>query len=147
MLKIQTVAGVLFTIHFALLGAATGSAMNLIGISRNIAYYKLNNRQRWIPYLFISLFALGSVVTWQGWFSLLPLLGASAGCVAFWQTNPKHIRRLSLVAPPLWFAYNLISHSYPGIIIEVIAITSNFAGMYRFDFKRIKQTIDKTSLV
>jgi hypothetical protein len=51
------------------------------------------------------------------------------------QLNTKNIRRVALLAPPLWFSYNFLTHSYPGMFIEIFVICSNIIGQYRFDAK------------
>jgi len=45
------------------------------------------------------------------------------------------MRRLGLLSSPPWFTYNFISGSYPGMVIEVLLVTSNLIGQYRFDLK------------
>lgn len=140
MLMIMICAGLLYTVHFFLLGAFTGAAINLVGVFRNYAFHRLKpHKHSWLmPGFFILLFIIVSIWTWQGFISLLPLGGAVSGTIAFWQTNTKHIRRLALIASPLWFTYNLISGSYPGMIVEIVMLTSNLIGMFRFDFRPAK---------
>lgn len=137
MLRLGALAAALYTVHFYLLGAFTGAAMNLVGGVRSYSYSKVtpNRSNVWIPILFTAIAILGTLLTWQGYLSILPLLGTTCGAVAFWQNNPKHIRRLAMLASPLWFVYNFISGSYPGMLIEVIMLTSNLVGQYRFDRK------------
>jgi hypothetical protein len=133
-------AAVLYTVHFYLLGAFTGSAMNAVGGTRSYIYSKVTPsiKNIWVL-LFFTVLAIGATIwTWQGYISILPLLGSSSGAIAYWQSNPKIIRRLAMIAPPLWFTYNAISGSYPGMAIEVIMLTSNIVGQYRFDVRRSK---------
>ena len=137
MLLLSMSAAILYTIHFFLLGAATGAAMNLIGAGRCYVYFKAKPKkgQLWIPLGFIVISTIGAIVTWQGLLSLLPLFGSVSTGIAFWQKNPKYIRRLNLISSPLWFSYDGISGSYPGMLIETIVLCSNLVGMYRFDFR------------
>jgi hypothetical protein len=137
MLRISIVACSLYTVQYILLGAYTGATLNIIGGARGYAYYKVspNRRHLWVLFTFISLAALGAILTWQGPISLLALLGSVCGTFSVWHKNPKYIRRWALLAPPLWFTYNFISGSYPGMIGEVIMLTSNLLGEYRFDLR------------
>ncbi|MEK7070605.1 MAG: YgjV family protein, partial [Patescibacteria group bacterium] len=57
------------------------------------------------------------------------------GTIAFWQSNPRYIRLIGLISPPLWFTYNYISGSYAGMFAEIILLSSNLIGIYRFDIK------------
>lgn len=138
MLTLTIVAGLFWTCHFYLLGAATGSAMNLIGSARSYIFRKQSAKQSFVSLVFFCLlFIVVTVITWQGIESLLPLGGMLAGSYAFWQINPKRIRAFALIAPPLWFTYNLIVGSYAGVLIEVINVGSNVLGIYRFDRAKI----------
>lgn len=81
---------------------------------------------------------VSTYITWQGPISLLPLLASTIGGIALWHKDPKSIRRWALIVPPLWFTYNVIVGSYPGMIIEIIMFTSNLVGEYRFDIDHKK---------
>lgn len=137
MLQISVLASMLYTIQYILLGAYSGAAMNIVGGSRNYAYYKISPSKKhlWVLLIFISLAILGTLLTWQGPISLLALFGSICGTISTWQKKPKYIRRWALLSPPLWFAYNVIAGSYPGMVSEVIMLTSNLIGEYRFDYR------------
>ena len=137
MLRINIAAASLYTIQYVLLGAYTGAALNVIGGTRNYTFYKVspNKKHYWVFYIFIFISVAGTVLTWQGPISILALLGSVCGTFSIWQKKPKYIRRWALLSPPLWFTYNLISGSYPGMLGEIIMLTSNLIGEYRFDTK------------
>jgi len=143
MLKIMVFSALLYATHFYFLGAYTGAAMNLLGAGRNIIFIKSANRTKWLPALFVLLFIIATIMTWQGPLSLLALGGMVSGTLAFWQTNTKRIRRIALLSPPLWFTYNFISGSYPGMLIEFIMLISNLIGTWRFDLRHTKRTHSK----
>ena len=138
MLLLGMTACLLWSVHFFLLGAVTGASMNLIDTGRSFAFYKNKptKRNRWILWFFISLVTLATLLTWQGIISILPLSGSVIGSIAYWQKKPKYIRRLGFMTSPPWLVYNVISGSYPGIAVEILKMTSNLIGQYRFDFKR-----------
>jgi hypothetical protein len=137
MLKIGISASMLYTIQYILLGAFTGAAMNVVGTTRGYVYYKVipSKKHRWVLLTFIGVACLGALFTWEGPISWLALAGSICGGFSVWHKNPKYIRRWALLGPPLWFAYNGISGSYPGMVSEVIMLSSNLMGEYRFDFK------------
>lgn len=137
MLLLQMVASFIFMVHYLLLGAITGATMNFINTFRN---YIFSQKERWHwasssfwLYFFISVFIISGLITWQGYISILPIIGMVIGTISFWMNDPRRIRLFSLVSPPLWFIYNFISHSYPGMIVEIINITSIIIGIIRFD--------------
>ncbi|HZL08344.1 MAG TPA: YgjV family protein [Candidatus Dormibacteraeota bacterium] len=138
MLLLSLVASLLYTAHFFLLGAITGSAMNLSGAVRSYVYYKVkpSAKNTWIMFAFLAITLAATALTWQGYISLLPMVGTVSGVVAYWQRKPKLIRRLGLISPPAWFVYNAVSGSYAGMFIEVINLSSNLIGQYRFDLPK-----------
>ena len=141
LLTLQMTAAFLFFVHFLLLGAVTGAIMNLIGGLRSLTFLKLSKKRDWrIPLIFIGLYMVATFVFWQGTKSLLPLLGMTFGTIAFWQIKPARTRRLTLLASPPWLIYSVISGSYPGVLVEMLVLSSNVVGIYRLDLprKRVK---------
>lgn len=139
MLTLQLIAALLYAVHFYLLGAITGAALNATGAARNYAFTRHSDKRSWwLPGAFIAVFCLVTALTWQGPLSLLPLGGMISGTLAFWQRTPNHIRLIALISPPLWFTYNFISGSYPGMLVETIMFGSNLIGIYRFDIRRLE---------
>lgn len=138
MLYLQLCAATLFSVHFGLLGAFTGMAMNMLSATRNYLFVMTEGWDRkWrTPIIFMVLFSLATIVTWEGPKSLLPLGGMITGTLAFWQIRPGRIRLLALISPPLWFLYNFMSGSYAGMAVEVIMFSSIITGIYRFDTKK-----------
>lgn len=136
MLLLGLITCALWTVHFYLLGAMTGAAMNLLAAGRFCVYYRVkpSKQNRWISWLFVGLTLLATALTWQGMTSVLPFIGTAAMVIAFWQTKPKHIRRLALASSPPWIIYGALVGSYPVIVAETLLLVSNFIGQYRFDF-------------
>lgn len=133
MLKLQMSAATVYALHFFLLGAFTGSGLSIAGGIRNYLFYKQKKRHWLLPASFIIVFSIVGILTWQGPISILPVMAMISGTLAFWQKNPKHIRLIALIASPLWLIYNLLSGSYPGILAEIVMLSSNLVGIYRFD--------------
>jgi Bacterial inner membrane protein len=140
MLRLGMCGCALWSLHFFLLGATTGSLMNLIGVGRAYAFYRIDpsGQNRWVLWSFLGLLTAVSIITWQGPISLLPLLGSGINVIAYWQKRPKIIRRLAFNTSPPWLIYNIISGSYPGIAVEILKMTSNLIGQYRFDIRPVK---------
>lgn len=141
MLACDMAAAFLYALHFFLLAAPTGGAMNLIGGIRALVYYKYppSKSRRWMFVLFIFIACVATFYFWEGPISLLALAGTISYGVAYWQTNPTYIRRYLLISFPLWFTYNFIVGSYPGMVIELVLLLSNLVGQYKFDYlKKLK---------
>jgi len=141
MLRLQMWAMILFGVHFFLLRAPTGSALNFIGATRNYAFDRFH-KHKWskiLLWIFVGIFSAATILTWQGPLSLLPAIGMISGTVAFWQASPRAVRIISLIGPPAWFIYNAISGSYPGMAADTVFFASNLAGIYRFDIRGRKK--------
>lgn len=138
MLWLGLIAGILFSLHFFLLGAFTGAAINLISVTRSYAFIKVKptRENTWILLLFISLAGIATIMTWRGPIGLLAFIGNTASGIAFWQRKPSSIRRWAYVPPPFWFSYNALSGSYPGMFIETFDLISLIIGTYRFDWRK-----------
>lgn len=136
MLRFGMTAGSFYTLHYFLLGAYTGAAMNLIGAIRTYIFYKMptNKKHRWVLYLFIIIAAIATGITWHGPASLLAFGGITCGGIATWHRKPREVRRWFLLASPIWFTYSLVVGSYPGMVVEILMFSSNLIGEYRYDF-------------
>jgi hypothetical protein len=138
-LLLQIIAGALYAIHFFFLGAFTGAIMNVFGVARNSVFSqretkKWANSRIWL-FSFLLLFLMAGILTWEGWHSMLPILGMASGTIALWLKNTKHIRLIALTSPPSWFAYNLMVGSIPRMLTEIFLFLSIIVGMLRFDFR------------
>lgn len=142
MLRLAAVAAVLYGIHYFLIGAWTAVAMNTIAAARNIVFVRLTMAQRplWILVIFLVAVLIGGLVTWQGPISAFAMLATMLSCIATWQRDPKVIRRVAMVVPPLWFIYAFAAGSYPGMFVEIVILVSNVIGQYRFDYRHAATT-------
>lgn len=138
MLFLGMTACLFWSAHFFLLGAMTGAAMNFTAAIRTYIYIRVrpSKKNQWIMWSFIGVLALATTLTWHSYLSLLPFVGSFFSVVGDWQKQPKMIRRLNLGSSPPWLVYNVVFNSYPGIMVEVLKMTSNLIGQYRFDFKK-----------
>ncbi len=135
-LALSVAASSFFVLHFILLGAYTGAAMNAVNIFRSIIYYfndkKLFSGKGWLA-LFIGVSVVSCALTWNDAFSLLPLFSMTTTSVSFWLKNERYIRLLTLPTSPAWFLYNLHTHSIAGMITEVIISSSLIISIIRYD--------------
>lgn len=136
MLILDLCGNVFWALTFLQLGAPTGLSMVVIGVFSNIIFIvkKPNKKNRWLLGLILSTILVATLATWAGPMSLLAMSGSMLFTIRFWTTKTKTIRRLSLTAPPFWFAYDLLTANYPGMFIEVFGVASNLVAQYRFDF-------------
>ena len=116
---VQALTAFVFVIHYLMLGAITGMAMNIVCFIRGIVYYFRNKK------------AGMGILTWNAWYSVFIFLGQiiSTLCMAF--KNPQNIRKGVLVTSPMVIVYDVFALSVGGIIYESVAITSSLIGFIR----------------
>ncbi len=133
-LTMQLVVTVLFSIHYLLIGALSGFALNLVGIVRNIVYYNLNSKNKSskvIPIFFAAVMAIAGFISWQGFFSLFMIAGLVINSVCMSFSNSKNIKRSILVSSPMVIVYNVAFFSIGGIIYESVVIASSIVGLVK----------------
>ena len=145
-LLFKTVNELLFAIQYILLGAYTGTAMNIIGSIRNIISAKLvkkGKRTTAICIFFSVLFLVFTALTWDGYKSLLVVVAKVLSTVAYGNKNPKVVRRIILFTSLCWFAYSIFIGSYSGAINEFLTICSIIVGIIRIEIipKRKSKTV------
>jgi len=134
LLIMQTGAAFLFCIHYGMLGAYTGMAMNSVSVVRNIVYYNKDKKifSGWLPPVFFaSVMALFGIFTWQGWHSLLVIVGLIVNSIGMSLRSPQNIRKSVLISCPLVLVYNVFELSIGGIINESFSIVSAVVGILR----------------
>lgn len=140
-LDLQTISIIFFIIHYLLLGAFTGAASNGVGAVRNLVFIQ-KNKKKWASssfwmYFFMALSALVLGFFWQGWPSILPVLGIMIGTYALFRDDPKHMRFHMFLTGLVWIPYTIIVHSYSGLITQVISTIGLGVAMFRLD--RVKK--------
>lgn len=136
-LTLQSVNLIFFTVHYFLLSAYVGAAMCFVTIGRNWVFLK-KNEKKWAAhkgwFYFFTLISAGVLLFfWNGWITILPVVGVIVGMYAITQDRPADIRFYMLIACIIWLPYTVVVHSYSGFLSQVIGIVSILMGMYRHD--------------
>lgn len=142
---VQIGAAVLFIIHYILLGAYTGAALNFIGLLRSIVF--INNDKKWAKSpvwlgVFVVISAVSSVLTWVDWYSVLPAAAMILTTVSYWLKSETKIRLVTFPSSPCWLIYNIITGSVAGIITECIVMSSLIIAIVRYDILK-KEKVKK----
>lgn len=133
MLAVQLAASVLFALHFALLGAATGSLMNVLAAVQAAAAIPLGTRPgfRYVYLAVLPLIATGLAATWHGVPSAFAAAGLAFVSLGRYQTDVRLFRLCMAVALPCWFGHNLLVMSVPGMLSDVSATVINAVMLAR----------------
>lgn len=126
---------VCLSIHYFLIGAYVGMALNTIAIIRNIVYYFTGKNPRlnriWAA-IFAVIMGIAGALSWEGWYSVFIIAGLviNSYCMSF--QNPNNLRKSILISCPMAVVYNCFVMSIGGIIYESVAILSAAIGLLRF---------------
>lgn len=143
----QMAAGFVFSIHFIMLGAVTGAMMNAVAVARNLVFSrgeKLKRPYFW-PVLFMGLFTLLGVLSWQNLFSLLPIMAMNLSNIVFSLKNPRYIRFCYVPVSVGWLIYNISAFSVAGIITEIFCLLSLLIAIVRYDL--LKKDVQPENVV
>ena len=133
-LLLQALTGVVFAVHYCMIGAITGMAMNIVCFIRCIVYYFRNKRgssEKISPIIFTLIMAVIGIITWDAWYSVFVFSGILINtlCMAF--ANPQKVRASILVTSPLVLIYDAFALSFGGMVYESVAIISAVIGILR----------------
>ena len=132
----QICSGAVFILHYILLGALTGAALNFIGFSRSIVFYNSDKKwakSPWWLVFFIIISGIASAATWAKWYSILPAIAMMLTTVSYWLKNETKIRLVTFPSSPCWLVYNALAGSVAGVITECIVMSSLVIAIIRFD--------------
>ena len=128
-----------FSLHYFLIGAWTGAALNFVAVIKGICYYyrdKAGSKSLFFPIFFSVLAVITTALTWQAWFSLFMLTGLLINTLSFALLPPKPVRYLMLAKAPITAMYNVFSFSVAGLIYESTVFISSLIGIIRYSKKQ-----------
>ena len=98
----------------------------------------------------LVLLAAFTIWTWDGWISLLPFASVGVTTVGYWTDNAQKIRLSQLMGSPCTLLYDVLIHSWGGVLSESITLVSIIVSILRFGWKnlnddRFKSTADNAA--
>lgn len=141
-ITLQIFAAILFIIHFILLGAYTGAAMNFVSLVRSVVF--INNDKKWAKspawlVFFVIVSIIASAYTWVDWASVLPATAMILTTVSYWLKSERKIRFVTFPSSPCWLIYDFITGSVSGVITEIFVMSSLIIAIIRYDIKKEKK--------
>ena len=82
-----------------------------------------------ILYAFLLIYFVFTLLTWQGYLSLLAFFGVGIGALAKWQSKPQTIRFYSIPSSVSWIIYDILVNSFGGLISEMVILASVFISL------------------
>jgi hypothetical protein len=119
-----------YFVHFSMLGSTMAALASLVTCTR--ALVSLRTRSTWIGIVILCvnvvLGVVGAGTSVAGW---LPVLGTTAGTVAFFWFEGLPMRFILLGATACWLANNLWVGSIGGSVLELLVGVANGITCYR----------------
>ena len=143
LLLVQTAATACTCLAYLLLGAASGFALNMVCIIRNVVFFfqKGSGKHHMLSAsLLAAVMVVLGALSWQGPVSLLIIVALAANTVFLSFGNPQLLRKSILATSSLVLLYNIFVFSLGGIANEALAIGSSVVGIFRFRQERQKST-------
>ncbi len=140
MLFYQLLCSLIFTLHFIILGAVTGAAMNLLSVARSMVFFyryrsSWANHRVW-PFVFVIIYIVSGLLTFHNIYSIFPIVATVLYTIGLYVKTPKHSRLVILAASPCWMIYNVATMSIAGIITEAFVLFSLITSIVRLDMRK-----------
>lgn len=127
----QITANFIYAVHYFLLGGLSGAFISLIGVLRNILLIKIKNNKLIIPILCIPLYLLITILFYEKFYSIFPMLANIFYLYFLLKSNRKSLLIGSIINSIFWILYSLFISSYVTLITESIIIISNFIQLIK----------------
>lgn len=145
---LQLFSGIFYALGYFLLGAYSGLVVIIFEILRDFLYFK-TNKQKSIFNIFIPIYILGCILTYQNPVDILPYLTSLYD--GYILTKKRNIILFgSYITYTLWIIYNINCKAYVSAITESIIIISNTAILlYNFTkyLRRKNITVSKCKII
>ena len=137
---LNTVSRALYILQYLLLGAYAGAVLDVLGaVSSLLATRKDKGFIARHPRLVLLsvdalIVAAGisiAVLKKSPW-ELLPIAGVLLHTTAFWISDERIIRRVSLLGSPFWFVYNFVSLAYFSAVGDLLTMLSIVIAMIKY---------------
>jgi hypothetical protein len=81
------------------------------------------------------------MLTWDGWWSILPVAANIAATIGGYTYNARKIRVVGMfVNSPLWIVYDILVGSWAGVLDEIVTEASMLLSIFRFGWKNLDTT-------
>ena len=144
---LNVISRFLYILQYLLLGAFAGAVLDILGaVSSVVAGRKhtgfiRKHTKAMIILMNGCIIAAGGTIALvnRSWIDLFSIIGVLLHTSAFWISDEKVIRRVSLLGSPFWFVYNFLSRAYGSAIGDLLTIGSIVIAMFRHREKKQEQ--------
>jgi hypothetical protein len=132
----QMIAGSLIATHFFLLDQITAGCMFTLGAIRLLISLKWQGKT--VRLTFYALIILAAAWTSVGLISVIACLASLTMATGAFSTSLKKLRLYFITGSSIWLLHNLMAWTPVGIVMEILFLSSNLLGYYRFFIRQPK---------
>ena len=138
--QVQFVSYLCYTLHLLLLGAITGGISYVLNTVRSFC---LGSKHAFLKgkvmcAIICLLQVVALILTWDKWWSILPVAANIAATIGGYTYNGQKIRIAGMfINSPLWIIYDILVGSWAGIIDEVVTEASMIISIIRYGWKNL----------
>ena len=141
----------LYILQYLMLGAISGAVLDVLGAAASVIAERKSHPfiKRHIRAIFISVnliiaaTGIAICVINKNPLDLLPIAGVLLHTGAFWISDEKIIRRISLAGSPFWMVYNVASRAYGSALGDLLTMVSIIIAMIKYHGKAKKENTEK----
>jgi len=127
----------MISLHFMCLEHWTAALLGLLAAIRFVT--SIFTTRKLYRTLFVIATVLISIFTYEGLLSILCTTGAVFGIYASFCEDDKPLRQLMAVGTSIWLIHNFLAGSPGAVIMEILFLSSNLVGYFRYYIKPARQ--------
>ena len=141
---LNVISRCLYILQYLLLGAFAGAVLDILGAVSSVVagrkdkgFVKKHTKAALIMMNACIIIAGGTIALLnRSWIDLFSIIGVLLHTSAFWISDEKIIRRVSLLGSPFWFVYNFLSRAYGSAVGDLLTMGSILIAMVRHKEKK-----------
>ncbi len=131
----------MISLHFMFLEHWTAAILAFLAAIRFIT--SIFTTRKLYRTLFVIASILISIFTFEGLLSILCTTGAVFGIYASFCETDKPLRQLMAVGTSIWLVHNILAGSPGAVIMEILFLSSNLIGYFRYYIKPARQALSR----
>ena len=143
----NVVSRCLYILQYVLLGAFSGAILDVLGVIASMIAEKkdkpfIKKHLRAVIIAIDAVMVIAGVIICiinKSLLDLLPIAGVLLHTSAFWISDERKIRLVSLTGSPFWFVYNFTSRAYGSAAGDLFTMVSIVIAMIKYRKKETKK--------
>lgn len=136
-LLIQIFANVFFGLQYLTLKAFSAFCSSCISLIRTLIFFKYEKQDKKTPtfilVIILTAISIFGILTYEGIYSLIPIIIALGYSYGTWQSNLKLTYTIGIITSILWIYYNFLVGAYVSIIGSVFELLASITGLIKIN--------------